>query len=170
MSQLLVDTGAGRSESKSAANPVDSFFENVVRPPANIVGGNSMKSKMFPLLALVALLAAMFISSSCGSSQKSCRVCGTAAVSTFQYSALPPTSRYGPSAGRTPLPRPATIAAYAGWIPRPGKRFLLLHPHRATSPALDVKQMASACLEALVPTATSADLSAGNAVPPAPTT
>src|ERR1700735_3178050 len=77
MSQLLVDTGAGRSESKSAANPVDSFFENVVRPPANIVGGNSMKSKMFPLLALVALLAAMFISSSCGSSQKSCPVCGT---------------------------------------------------------------------------------------------
>ncbi|HXN99272.1 MAG TPA: hypothetical protein VN881_09385 [Candidatus Acidoferrales bacterium] len=36
-----------------------------------------MKSKMFPLLALVALLAAMFISSSCGSSQKSCPVCGT---------------------------------------------------------------------------------------------
>src|SRR6202046_2438300 len=77
MSQLLVDTGAGRSESKSAANPVDSFFENVVRPPANIVGGNSMKSKMFPLLALVALLAAMFISSSAGSTQKSCPVCGT---------------------------------------------------------------------------------------------
>jgi hypothetical protein len=36
-----------------------------------------MKPKMFRLLALVALLAAMFISSSCGSSQKNCPVCGT---------------------------------------------------------------------------------------------
>jgi hypothetical protein len=36
-----------------------------------------MKPKMFRPLALVALLAAMFISSSCGSSQKDCPVCGT---------------------------------------------------------------------------------------------
>lgn len=36
-----------------------------------------MKPKMFRLLALVALLAAMFISNSCGSSPKNCPVCGT---------------------------------------------------------------------------------------------
>ena len=35
-----------------------------------------MKSKMFPLLALVALLGVMFISNSCGS-PKNCSVCGT---------------------------------------------------------------------------------------------
>jgi hypothetical protein len=36
-----------------------------------------MKPKMYRLLALVALLGVMFISNSCGSSQKGCPVCGT---------------------------------------------------------------------------------------------
>jgi hypothetical protein len=48
----------------------------VVLPPANIVGGNLMKAKMFPLLTFVALFGAILISNSCGSS-KNCPVCGT---------------------------------------------------------------------------------------------
>src|SRR5450432_663102 len=53
------------------------LLKNVVRPPANIAGGNSMKPKMFRLLALVALFGAMFILNSCSSGQKNCPVCGT---------------------------------------------------------------------------------------------
>jgi hypothetical protein len=48
----------------------------VVLPPANIVGGNLMRAKMFPLLTFVALFGAILISNSCGSS-KNCPVCGT---------------------------------------------------------------------------------------------
>src|SRR5580704_9565920 len=44
---------------------------------ANILGGTSMKSKMFPLLAFVALCGAMLVSNSCGSGPAGCPVCGT---------------------------------------------------------------------------------------------
>jgi hypothetical protein len=45
--------------------------------PANILGGISMKPKMFPLLAFVALCGVMLISNSCGSGPANCPVCGT---------------------------------------------------------------------------------------------
>ncbi len=42
-----------------------------------------MRSKMFPLLALIALFGVIFISNSCGSSPASCPVCGTDKNATF---------------------------------------------------------------------------------------
>src|SRR5271169_6010309 len=55
--------------------PSGQFLENVVRPPANIVGGNSMKPRRF--LFVVAVFGVILILNSCGSSPAGCPVCGT---------------------------------------------------------------------------------------------
>src|SRR6202044_1662432 len=64
------------NEPESVANSKCRLLEIVVRPPANIVGGNLMKSKTLPLLAFVGVLA-VFILNSCGNSEKNCPVGGT---------------------------------------------------------------------------------------------
>src|ERR1700684_2750206 len=64
------------NEPESVANSKCRLLEMVIRPPANIVGGNVMKTKTLALLAFVAVLA-VFILNSCGNSEKNCPVCGT---------------------------------------------------------------------------------------------
>jgi hypothetical protein len=52
-------------------------LKKVVRLTLRIDGGNSMKPKLFRLLAVVALFGAAFILNSCASSPAGCPVCGT---------------------------------------------------------------------------------------------
>src|SRR5580700_7633719 len=70
----LVTTGAGtRIRTRSGSRQL---IESVVGPPANIVGGDSMRSKMLPLVAFAIVLTATLISNNCGG-PANCPTCGT---------------------------------------------------------------------------------------------
>src|ERR1035441_3299136 len=78
MSCLPVSTGGRHKRIQARCRPTEQLHLNkVVRPTLHIDGGNSMKPKLFRLLAVVALFGAAFILNSCGSGQANCPVCGT---------------------------------------------------------------------------------------------